>query len=72
MSTSDIGSDLLSGAAEIAEFLYGDRNRKRHVYNLADRGVPLFRMGGEICGRRSVLANWIAEQEAQALQKARK
>lgn len=72
MSAAEIGRDLLSGAAEIAEFLYGDKNRKRHVYNLADKGLPIFRMGGELCGRRSVLASWIAEQEAAALRKARK
>jgi len=72
MNAIEIGRDLLSGAAEIAEFLYGDKNRKRHVYNLADKGLPIFRMGGELCGRRSVLKSWIAEQEAAAIEKARK
>ena len=60
----NVGSDLLSGAAEIADFLLGDKKRKRRVYALAKKGLPFFWMGGELCALRSTLRNWIAEEEA--------
>jgi hypothetical protein len=61
------GSDILRGAAEIAEFLYGDRQHRRKVYNLVERGLlPHFKLGAAICSRKSVLLEWIAAQERGA------
>jgi hypothetical protein len=58
--------DLLRGAEEIAEFLFGDRKLRRKVYHLAaTSNLPVFKLGSMICARRSVLLKWIAEQEAR-------
>ena len=57
MGQSDVAADLLDGADEIAEFLFGDRNKRRKVYHLASESkgnrIPIFRMGNTICARRS-------------------
>jgi hypothetical protein len=59
-----IADDLLEGAEEIARFIFGSPNKRRRVYHLAAHsGLPLFRLGEVICGRRSTLLAWIAEQE---------
>jgi hypothetical protein len=59
-----IADDLLEGAEEIARFMFGSPNKRRRVYHLAAHsGLPLFRLGEVICGRRSTLLAWIAEQE---------
>ncbi len=56
--------DLLEGAEEIALFMFGSSDKRRRVYHLAARShLPLFRLGEVICGRRSTLLAWIAEQE---------
>lgn len=56
--------DLLHGAAEIAEFMFGDAGQRRRIFHLvATTKIPVFRLGAMICARRSVLVRWIAEQE---------
>jgi hypothetical protein len=58
--------DILYGAAQIAEFLYGDRKFRRKVYNLVETGtLPVFRLGTTICVRKSSLLDWITGQEKQ-------
>ena len=67
MSIISISSDLLSGADQIAEFLYGDTKKRRKVYHLTESKVlPTFHMGSTICARKSTLLQWIAEQERAA------
>ena len=64
--TEDTGfaGDLLEGAAEISLFLFGTREKRRKVYHLAASSrLPVFKLGAEICARRSVLLTWIQEQE---------
>jgi hypothetical protein len=62
-----IGPDLLEGADAIAEFLFGARTDRRRVYRLRDKGrLPLFRIGGRLCARRSTLREWLADQERNA------
>lgn len=59
-----IAGDILYGADQIAEFLYGHRKHRRKVYNLVETGrMPHFRLGAGICARRSVLLRWIEAQE---------
>jgi hypothetical protein len=59
-----IADDLLEGAEEIARFMFGSPDKRRRVYHLAaSSDLPLFRLGEVICGRRSTLLAWIAEQE---------
>ncbi|WP_084802954.1 hypothetical protein [Bradyrhizobium sp. NAS80.1] len=65
-----IADDLLEGADEIARFMFGSADKRRRVYHLASRsGLPLFRMGEIICGRRSTLLAWIVAQEKTARSK---
>ena len=64
--TAALGGDILYGAEAIAEFMFGDRKKRRRVYNLADGGLPVFRIGANICARKSVLLTWIAAQEAES------
>jgi hypothetical protein len=67
-----LADDLLRGASEIAEFVFGNRRHRRAVYHLAvevkpECRMPVFRLGSVICARRSTLLRWIAEQEASVL-----
>ena len=64
LENDSFADDLLEGAEEIARFMFGSEGKRRRVYHLAARSnLPLFRLGDVICGRRSTLLAWIAEQE---------
>jgi len=59
-----LADDLLIGADEIAEFIYGDPNLRRKIYYLKKASrIPLFRLGTVLCARKSTLRAWITEQE---------
>jgi hypothetical protein len=61
-----LGTDLLRGADEIAEFVFGDRKHRRKVYYLtgdAKVRLPYFKLGSVICARKSKLLEWIENQE---------
>jgi hypothetical protein len=61
-----LGTDLLRGADEIAEFVFGDRKHRRKVYYLtgdAKIQMPHFKLGSVICARKSTLLQWIENQE---------
>lgn len=61
---TQFSKDLLRGAEEIAEFVFGDRTRRRKVYHLvATSNLPIFKLGSMICARKSVLLKWIEDQE---------
>jgi hypothetical protein len=63
-----LANDILRGADEIAEFIFGARGSRRKVYYLAEcTKLPVFRLGSVLCARRSVLLGWIAGQESKAL-----
>jgi len=67
MSESDpeLSKDLLRGAEEIGEYLYGP-NRRRKIYHLvATSNLPVFKLGSMICARKSVLLKWIEDQEGR-------
>ncbi len=62
--TETIGDDLLRGAAKIAHYTGLPRRR---IYHLAERKqIPVFRLGSEICARKSTLLRWLDGLEAQA------
>jgi hypothetical protein len=62
----EFAQDLLRGADEIANYLFGDRKLRRRVYHLgASTNVPLFKLGAMICARKSVLIGWVNEQESR-------
>lgn len=64
----ELAGDLLHGADEIAEFIFGKRGGRRKVYYLAECArLPVFRLGTMLCARRSVLMGWIAGQESRVL-----
>ena len=61
----ELAGDLLHGADEIAEFIFGKRGGRRKVYYLAECArLPVFRLGTMLCARRSVLMGWIAGRKA--------
>lgn len=63
--SSPIASDIICGAEAIATELLGDAKKRRQVYYLAEKhSLPVFRMGGMLCARRSKLLSWIESQEA--------
>ena len=65
-----VADDLLEEADAIAEFLFGDRKRRRAIYHLASKkGLPTFRMGTKLCARKSALLEWIASQERASIMK---
>lgn len=60
----EFAEDLLRGAEEVAEFLYGSRALRRKVYHLASTStMPTFKLGSMICARKSVLLAWVEAQE---------
>lgn len=61
-----LADDLLRGADEIAEFIFGKRGGRRKIYYLAETShLPVFRLGAVLCARRSVLLRWISGQETR-------
>jgi hypothetical protein len=63
---NDLSRDLLRGADEIAQFLFGAENRRRKVYHLvATSKLPVFKLGSMICARKSILLKWIEDQEGR-------
>ena len=64
--SAPIAGDVLYGAEEIAEFLFGSRRYRRRIYNLVEGNhLPIFRIGANICARKSILSEWISAQEAR-------
>jgi hypothetical protein len=62
----ELADDLLRGADEIAEFIFGKRGGRRKVYYLAECSrLPVFRLGSMLCARRSVVLAWIHGQETR-------
>lgn len=60
--------DLLTGADEIAAFMYGTSMMARRVYDLSSRstdGFPSFKIGRDLCARKSSIHAWIAGLEAK-------
>lgn len=65
-ASQDLADDLLRGADEIAQFIFGPRGSRRKIYYLAETShLPVFRLGAVLCARRSVLMKWIAGQESR-------
>ncbi|MFD1701721.1 DNA-binding protein [Methylopila henanensis] len=65
-----LADDLLTGAREIAAFIYGSPSRAnvRRVYYLVETSrIPIFRLGGALSARKSVLLAWIEAQERESV-----
>ena len=62
----EFAKDMLRGADEIAEFLFGGKHYRRKVYHLvATSNILVFKLGSMICARKSVLLRWIEVQEGR-------
>ena len=61
---AELSKDMLRGADELAEFLFGSKNHRRKVYHLvATSNLPVFKLGSMICGRKTKILRWIESQE---------
>jgi hypothetical protein len=58
------GSDLLYGCEAIAEHLGLGIQQVKH--RIRKRDIPTFRIGRNVCARRSTLLGWLARIEAEA------
>ena len=56
---------LLRGARALAGYIFGSEDRFRSVYGLAGE-LPLFLMGGRLCGYTGSIERAIAEKEGDA------
>ena len=64
---NELANDLLRGADEIAEFLFGDSGKRRKVYHLAETSrLPTFKIGSLLHARKSVLLQFIEDQERRS------
>jgi hypothetical protein len=69
--TLSLADDLLHGVRPISEFVYGkifdekeaERNVRRAYHAISKGDIPIFRIGGVICARKSSILERIAEQE---------
>ena len=65
--TPELADDLLRGADEIAEFLFGTKSKRRAVYYLRARTrVPIGQLGSMLFARRSKLMQYFEEQEGRS------
>lgn len=63
--TTELREDLVVGADAVAQFL---GMTTRQVYGCVERRtIPFFKIGSQICLRRSVMMEWIARQERAAM-----
>jgi excisionase family DNA binding protein len=53
--------DLIFGAADIARYL--GRNRDQIYYAIRSGSLPTFKLGGQVCARKSTLLTWIEGRE---------
>lgn len=63
--------NLLTGAREIASYVYGTPEKEEKVQDLWRRvrypyRFPMFKLGGTLVARRSSIDAWMEEQERSA------
>ena len=62
--TDDDKLDLLRGADQISNFMFGTPEARRQVYHLFEcHDLPAFKMGNTLYARKPTLAEWIAKKE---------
>ncbi|WP_249142366.1 DNA-binding protein [Bradyrhizobium sp. AUGA SZCCT0160] len=65
--SGDAKLDLLKGADQISDFMFGTKEERRQVYHLADHHcLPVIKMGKKLYARRSSLVQWLADREGKA------
>jgi hypothetical protein len=60
---------LLRGAPQLAIYLFGSEEHHRSIYHLVGE-LPIFKLGGLLCGYTKSLERAIAEKEAAAMRPA--
>ncbi len=60
-----IHGDLLRGAEAIAVFMFNDPAKTRAVYALRAKRWPFFKLGRDICARRSAIIEHIQNEETR-------
>lgn len=64
--SSDAKLDLLKGADQIAEFMFGSPDERRQVYYLADHhDLPVVKTGKKLYARKSSLIQWVELREGK-------
>jgi len=64
-----IADDLLDGADAIAAFLGWTRRRVYYEANksrIQKTGFPIFRIGAQVCARKTTLIGWLEALETEA------
>lgn len=56
--------DLLKGADQISDFMFGTTTERRQVYHLVDHhGLPVVKAGKKLYARKASLVEWIESRE---------
>jgi hypothetical protein len=67
-----LADDLLRGADPIAVYMFGDKRQRRKIYHLSETtDIPIFKLGGILCARKSKLMRWIEAQETKSGEEAK-
>jgi hypothetical protein len=70
MKAESLGrGQLLRGAPALASYIFGSKDHHRSVYYLVGQ-LPIFMLGGRLCGYTKSLERAIAEKEAAATRPA--
>ena len=65
--SGDAKLDLLRGADQIADFMFGTPEERRQVYHLADHhGLPVIKTGKKLLARKQSLLEWVEEREKES------
>jgi hypothetical protein len=68
---ASLADDLLRGAEDIAEFLFGTKKERRRVYWLIERGqLPVFKLGETWFARKSSIISAIEAREQPVIKDA--
>ncbi|GAA0599218.1 hypothetical protein [Caenispirillum bisanense] len=71
-SQENVAADMLYGLKAIALEILGDDGPdavRKIRYRTSTTDIPVFRMNGTVCARRSSLWEWVAKLEAAAREK---
>jgi hypothetical protein len=58
--------DLLRGADQISDFMFGTKNERRQVYHLVDHhDLPVVKAGKKLYARKASLIEWTENREGK-------
>jgi excisionase family DNA binding protein len=62
--STELAEDFLAGGGAISQFL--GVSKRKFYYWCRETDLPVFRIGSQICARKSRLMGWIETQENNA------